>query len=91
MPLAYLSYSIDSHIQPKQSTSDNEKEESDKEDYFEDMITNSNRVVSHRPAIKIKLTDSTSLGFGGHSYSSKYVSINYILFSYYFLNFDLIP
>jgi hypothetical protein len=53
-----------------------EKEESDKEDYFEDMVFNSSRVTPHRPAIKIKLTDSASLGFGGQSYnSSNYVSI----------------
>ena len=89
MPLAYQSNSIDSPtcFQPKQSTSDNEKEkeESDKEDYFEDMVFNSSRVTAHRPAIKIKLTDSASLGFGGQSYnSSKYVSILHSDF-YFFL------
>lgn len=79
MPFAPVSFETNNNNsnsnttqKPKQSTSDNEKEDSDKEDYLESMILNSNR-ISHRTPIKIKLTDSNSLGFNSQGYSYKHV------------------
>ena len=81
-----ISVELQNNIKQNSDNSDNEKD-----DYLELIILESSRrAITHRNPIKIKLTDSSSIGLSNGTLTSKNsVSVNLVPFSFksYFFKF----
>lgn len=80
LELAQDSTVRNSSLHQSHHTNSDNSDISDKEDFIELLTMESKRPINHRPPIKIKLTDSTSLGYNsnqGKNSLSSYKSVIY--------------